>query len=362
VNLAAAAVRAVDTALECIDLALETLDLRVACLQILVETVALGDELLLPLPETLLLHLDLLGEALAQRLLLLLELGVVELSRACLAKLPCLHLLCAVCFVVVLLGGVNQVEHVGSDEDSAELLEVAVLLILDLGNTPGVLATLDCATVVGLDVLLGADDGEGHGVNQAVGVLHGGSIIVLERGLVDLNALSINDLADLQPLACVRGFWPACTYPLLELVEVRGAQCVGLGDNGDQVDACAQLLHDLDVKGLQGVAGGADEVQAGVDTEIDLIGTARLLLLQHVRLVLVVEELDDGLPRIAVVDIVAEAGRVDDSEADWGYQRVAHVREKHDIPLKNFSSSSALVISISTVLSICLWCRRLWSA
>jgi hypothetical protein len=69
------------------------------------------------------------------------------------------------------------------------------------------------------------------------------------------------------------------------------------------------------------VAGGADEVQAGVDTEIDLIRAARLLFLQHVRLVLVVEELDDGLPRIAVVDVVAEAGRVDDREADWECQQ-----------------------------------------
>lgn len=65
------------------------------------------------------------------------------------------------------------------------------------------------------------------------------------------------------------------------------------------------------------MAGRPDKVQAGVDTKIDLIGAARLLFLQHVRLVLVIEELDDGLPRVAVVDIVAEARGVDDSEADW---------------------------------------------
>jgi hypothetical protein len=64
------------------------------------------------------------------------------------------------------------------------------------------------------------------------------------------------------------------------------------------------------------VASGSDEVQAGVDTEVNLVSTARLLLLQHVRLVLIVEELDDGLPRVAVVDVVAEARCVNDSEAD----------------------------------------------
>jgi hypothetical protein len=106
------------------------------------------------------------------------------------------------------------------------------------------------------------------------------------------------------------------TYPLLELEEIRGAESVGLGNDGNQVDARAQLLHDLNVERLEGVASGADKVQAGVDTEVDLVGTARLLLLEHVRLVLVVEELDDGLPRVAVVDVVAEARGVNDGEAD----------------------------------------------
>jgi hypothetical protein len=66
---------------------------------------------------------------------------------------------------------------------------------------------------------------------------------------------------------------------------------------------------------------------------------------------LVVEKLDDGLPGVAVVDVVAKAGGVDDGQADWGSDKSL---ERGDKPLKNFSSSSALVISISTVLSICL--------
>lgn len=53
-----------------------------------------------------------------------------------------------------------------------------------------------------------------------------------------------------------------------------------------------------------------------MDTEINLVLAAGLLLLKHVRLVLVVEELDNGLPRIAVVDIVTEAGGVNDSQSN----------------------------------------------
>src|SRR5262249_7325142 len=99
--------------------------------------------------------------------------------------------------------------------------------------------------------------------------------------------------------------------------EVGRAERVRLGDDGDEVDPRAEPLHDLDVEGLQGVAGGSDEVEAGVDAEVDLVLAARLLLLQHVRLVLVVQELDDGHPRVPVVDVVAKARRVDDGQAYW---------------------------------------------
>lgn len=65
------------------------------------------------------------------------------------------------------------------------------------------------------------------------------------------------------------------------------------------------------------MAGGADEVQAGMDAQVDLVLATRLLLLQHVGFMLVVEELDNGHPRVAVVDIVAEPGGVDDGQSDW---------------------------------------------
>jgi hypothetical protein len=71
------------------------------------------------------------------------------------------------------------------------------------------------------------------------------------------------------------------------------------------------------------VSGGADEVQAGVHTHIDLVCTAGLLLLQHVRLMLVVEELNNRLPGIAVVDVVTESGGIDHSQADYRAQSVS---------------------------------------
>ena len=64
------------------------------------------------------------------------------------------------------------------------------------------------------------------------------------------------------------------------------------------------------------MASGTDEEEAGVDAEVNLLSTTGLLLLEHVGLVLIVEELDDGLPGIAVVDIVAKARSVNDGQAD----------------------------------------------
>jgi hypothetical protein len=44
------------------------------------------------------------------------------------------------------------------------------------------------------------------------------------------------------------------------------------------------------------VAGGSNEVEAGVNPEVNLLLSLRLLLLSHVHLVLVVHELDNGSP------------------------------------------------------------------
>lgn len=189
--------------LRSLDIVLQLLDNGVALLEVLVQTVALGNQLLLPGSESLLLNLDLLGKALPQSLLLFLELGVVQLARSCLAELASLHLLAAVSLVVVLFGGVDQVEHVCADKDSAKLLEVAVLLVLNLGNAPCVLTALDSASVGGGHILFAANNREGHGVDEGLSVLHGWLVVFLEWGLVDFDSLSINDAADLGEVVSV---------------------------------------------------------------------------------------------------------------------------------------------------------------
>jgi len=64
------------------------------------------------------------------------------------------------------------------------------------------------------------------------------------------------------------------------------------------------------------VSSGPDEVEASVNTKVNLLIALGLLLLTHICFVLVVNEIDDGRPRIAVVDIIAKARCVDDGKLD----------------------------------------------
>jgi len=97
-------------------------------------------------------------------------------------------------------------------------------------------------------------------------------------------------------------------------VKVILGQGVGLGNDRNQVDTSTETLHDFNVKRLECVACGTDEVQAGVHTQIRFLAPLWLLLLPHICFVLVIDEFNNRRPGVAVVDIVAESGRVDDGK------------------------------------------------
>lgn len=166
-------------------------------LQILIQPIPFANQSLLPLPKPMFLKLNLLGKPLPQTLLLLLELGIIQLPRSGFSELPRLHLLSTIRFIMHLLGRVDEVEHVRADQDRTELLEIAVVFVFDLGDAPGVLAALDDAAITGFDVFFRPDDGEWHGGHEAAGMLSGGFVVLFDRGLVDFDALRFDDGADL---------------------------------------------------------------------------------------------------------------------------------------------------------------------
>lgn len=73
--------------------------------------------------------------------------------------------------------------------------------------------------------------------------------------------------------------------------------------------------HDLDLKGLERVASGLDEEDAGMDAVVDNVHAVNLVLSVEVRIEALLNVLDDRAPRLVVVHKVAEAGGVDDGKA-----------------------------------------------
>ena len=64
------------------------------------------------------------------------------------------------------------------------------------------------------------------------------------------------------------------------------------------------------------MTGGPDEVQASMNAKIALLAALGLLLLNHVRLMLVVNEVDNRRPRVPIVDVVTKARGINDSKLD----------------------------------------------
>lgn len=64
------------------------------------------------------------------------------------------------------------------------------------------------------------------------------------------------------------------------------------------------------------MSSGSDKVQAGMYTKVYFVDTARLLLLQHIGFMLIVQELNDWHPGVAVVDIVSKARGINNSQSN----------------------------------------------
>lgn len=103
---------------------------------------------------------------------------------------------------------------------------------------------------------------------------------------------------------------------MLELSEVHRTKGIGFGNHRNEIDTRTQAFHNFNVQRFESVSCWSDEIQASMYTKVEFVMAARLLLLKHVRLMLIVEELDDRLPGVVVVHVVAKAGRIDHSKAD----------------------------------------------
>ena len=62
----------------------------------------------------------------------------------------------------------------------------------------------------------------------------------------------------------------------------------------------------------------SNKIKTSMNSKIDLVYAPWLLFLQHVRLMLIIQELYNWHPRIVVVHVVPETGSVNDGKANCG--------------------------------------------
>ena len=104
----------------------------------------------------------------------------------------------------------------GADEERAQFLEVAVVLILDwmeeeddklieeyeewkltFSHSPEVFATLDSPAIGSRDILSATNDGKRHGISEHTSKVSSRFVIGVNRRLVDTNSLGLNDFTNL---------------------------------------------------------------------------------------------------------------------------------------------------------------------
>lgn len=89
------------------------------------------------------------------------------------------------------------------------------------------------------------------------------------------------------------------TYTLLEGSNLLAGHGVTLGNDRDQVDLLVQSLHELNVQGLKGVAGGGNEIKASIDAGIGDLAAVHSVLLFKICVKSTFDRLQDGLPAIS---------------------------------------------------------------
>lgn len=172
--------------------------------------------------------------------------------------------------VVDLAGGLNQVLQVGTGQEVAQVNELAVVLVLDVDDTPAVLAAANLLAVDN-NGLLTADDGEGDDILQRKWLETNNNGIVCADTIAYLN-LSVDGTLLIVQLVVIVGVHLQVVESellldaLLESLALFESERVGLGDDGHDIDDVGQLLQDNDIDGLE-----TESAEVRVSTNVDLM-------------------------------------------------------------------------------------------
>lgn len=217
--------------------------------------------------------------------------------------------------VVDLCGGFDEVLQVRSGQKVSEVYKLAVAFVFDIDDTVPVLPAPDLFTVDD-DRAFAADDGKRDECTHALVQLAFLFLVVfvIERVDADVVVLHLG------------------TDSFLEQIAFVHSERVRLGDHRNHVDHIAQLLHHRDVDRAQSMTRRVDEEETAVNARIDNVPIAhRGELLSEVSRMLILDVLDDRVPAIVVVHLVAVARGVDDVQSKPHTVFHNHVRNRVDL-------------------------------
>lgn len=103
---------------------------------------------------------------------------------------------------------------------------------------------------------------------------------------------------------------------MLEVCNLLVGESIGLGDDRNEIDFGVESTHDLNIQGLERVAGGLDEVDTSVHTIVNDVHAVHLVLGIEIRIEPLLDVLDNRTPRVVIVDEVAKARSVHHSQAE----------------------------------------------
>lgn len=211
-----------------------------------------------------------------------------------------------------------------SDEHLAKLYEVAVLFVVNFNDTPRELTSTASAAVGCSDLISGTNNSEGNLGHDLIVLGNGLFIIQLVSGsLKDLDPVVLDIGQNLSQFVSFLLSWPLtqlslvqATYASFEAGNFLIGECIGLGDDRDQVDLGVQAPHDLNVQRLQRVASGLNEEDASVDTVVNNVHAIDLVLSVEVCIIATLYVVNNGTPGLIVVDKVPESRGVNHGQAE----------------------------------------------
>lgn len=193
----------------------------------------------------------------------------------------------------------DEILEVSTCKEVPEINEFAMVLVLDIDDTPFVLSASDLLAINN-DGFLAADDGEWDDVLDG---RIGCSLLIIQLFVVigiHFQVVKSELLLD-------------AFFECSALLQRKG---VGLCDDRHDIDNIGELLQNHNVNRFEGVARRLDEEQAAVNScVLDVSLSLRSELLSEVSTMLVFDVFHNGIPASIVVDQISIARSVNNVQA-----------------------------------------------